>query len=209
MERRGFTLIELLVVIAIIAILAAILFPVFAQAKESGRRATCQSNLRQIGSAIRMYSEQWNDWLPCNSLKTRGPHFWYEVIWTAHRSYKLLECPSDIRKESNWLLAGGRWVQGKLSYSYYSGDLWQVGDITAKLSKYRHPSKSLMACDGNGYGATYLSPEKQYLMPRHIGGLNILYVDGHVKWQGPPLSTILKGAHPLWKIDYTGIPWGT
>jgi prepilin-type N-terminal cleavage/methylation domain-containing protein/prepilin-type processing-associated H-X9-DG protein len=60
MKRRAFTLIELLVVIAIIAILAAILFPVFAKARESGRKASCQSNLRQIGLAIRMYQEDFD-----------------------------------------------------------------------------------------------------------------------------------------------------
>lgn len=54
--RRGFTLIELLVVIAIIAILAAILFPVFARAREAGRKAQCQSNMKQIGIAISMYA---------------------------------------------------------------------------------------------------------------------------------------------------------
>ncbi|MBC7806052.1 MAG: prepilin-type N-terminal cleavage/methylation domain-containing protein [Akkermansiaceae bacterium] len=61
MARRGFTLIELLVVIAIIALLAAILFPVFAQAREKGRQAACQSNLRQIGLAIRMYAQDADD----------------------------------------------------------------------------------------------------------------------------------------------------
>ncbi len=62
--RRGFTLIELLVVIAIIAILAAILFPVFARAKERGRMASCSSNLRQLGTALSLYCDHWNGFLP-------------------------------------------------------------------------------------------------------------------------------------------------
>src|SRR6266705_1766193 len=61
---RGFTLIELLVVIAIIAIIAAILFPVFAQAREKARQAACASNLRQIGMAFAMYTEDYDERLP-------------------------------------------------------------------------------------------------------------------------------------------------
>src|SRR6185437_1826035 len=64
MRKRAFTLIELLVVIAIIAILAAILFPVFAQAREAARKAACTSNLRQIGSAFALYEQDNDDRLP-------------------------------------------------------------------------------------------------------------------------------------------------
>src|SRR3954465_124410 len=63
MKKRGFTRIELLVIIAIIAILAAILFPVFASARESARKATCQSNLKQILAASMMYSQDYDEWL--------------------------------------------------------------------------------------------------------------------------------------------------
>src|SRR5205085_6331083 len=63
-SRRGFTLIELLVIIAIIAILAAILFPVFAQAREKGRQATCTSNNKQIGLAILMYASDYDETFP-------------------------------------------------------------------------------------------------------------------------------------------------
>jgi prepilin-type N-terminal cleavage/methylation domain-containing protein/prepilin-type processing-associated H-X9-DG protein len=63
-RRRGFTLIELLVVIAIIAILAAILFPVFAQARESARKASCQSNLKQIATGFLMYNQDYDEVMP-------------------------------------------------------------------------------------------------------------------------------------------------
>src|SRR5438876_9360749 len=80
MRRRGFTLIELLVVIAIIAVLAAILFPVFAQAREKARAAGCTSNLKQIGTAIQMYAQDWDEHFPYSyffDLKT----FEYNLTW--------------------------------------------------------------------------------------------------------------------------------
>ncbi|NLC58402.1 MAG: prepilin-type N-terminal cleavage/methylation domain-containing protein [Armatimonadetes bacterium] len=71
-KQNGFTLIELLVVIAIIAILAAILFPVFARARENARKANCQSNLKQIATAAMMYRQDYDErWLPM-SVTTNG-----------------------------------------------------------------------------------------------------------------------------------------
>src|ERR1044071_4712638 len=66
-QRRGFTLIELLVVIAIIAILAAILFPVFAQAREAARKTSCLSNMKQIGTSIMMYTQDYDETYPINN----------------------------------------------------------------------------------------------------------------------------------------------
>lgn len=72
-HRKGFTLIELLVVIAIIAVLAAILFPVFMTAKARGQQAACAQNMKQIGTAVYTYLQDWNDTYPCNRFKTTGP----------------------------------------------------------------------------------------------------------------------------------------
>src|SRR3989442_491859 len=74
MIRRGFTLIELLVVIAIIAILAAILFPVFAQAREQARTITCTSNLKQIGLSVKMYAQDYDERYPMGTYP--GPRNW-------------------------------------------------------------------------------------------------------------------------------------
>src|SRR5207244_1598792 len=75
-ERSGFTLIELLVVIAVIALLAAILFPVFAQAREKARQASCLSNCKQIGAAIMMYAQDYDESvLPYQVVKIRGLPF--------------------------------------------------------------------------------------------------------------------------------------
>jgi prepilin-type N-terminal cleavage/methylation domain-containing protein len=80
--RSGFTLIELLVVIAIIAILAAILFPVFAQAREAARKATCLSNTKQIGLGLLMYAGDYDDTLPwaASNITTADNFSWYQNI---------------------------------------------------------------------------------------------------------------------------------
>src|SRR5436305_8541205 len=99
--RYGFTLIELLVVIAIIAILAAILFPVFAQARERARMTACVSNMRQIGSAVIMYTQDYDETFPYaffhgNKGGTPDPSYvWKNAIRPYLKSLDVLACPSN------------------------------------------------------------------------------------------------------------------
>ena len=95
-RRHGFTLIELLVVIAIIAILAAILFPVFARAREKARQASCSSNLKQIGLAILMYASDYDTRYPSNwTNQCASPGYdWMEVSQPYVKSWQLYSCPS-------------------------------------------------------------------------------------------------------------------
>ena len=86
--RKAFTLIELLVVIAIIAILAAILFPVFARARENARRASCQSNLKQMGLGIIQYTQDYDEFLP------NGQN-WANQTFPYVKSTQIYSCPSD------------------------------------------------------------------------------------------------------------------
>ncbi|MFQ3611467.1 MAG: DUF1559 domain-containing protein, partial [Fimbriimonadales bacterium] len=107
MKRRGFTLIELLVVIAIIAILAAILFPVFAQAREKARQTGCLSNVKQIGLGVQMYTQDYDEILPRNAYADpprvpEGAHFtncssprWMDVIQPYIKNVDVFNCPSD------------------------------------------------------------------------------------------------------------------
>jgi prepilin-type N-terminal cleavage/methylation domain-containing protein/prepilin-type processing-associated H-X9-DG protein len=93
----GFTLIELLVVIAIIALLAAILFPVFARARENARRASCQSNLKQIGLGMIQYAQDNDERLPIAyyvmSGWGKGNIYWTESIYPYTKSYQIYRCP--------------------------------------------------------------------------------------------------------------------
>jgi len=110
MPKRAFTLIELLVVVAIIAILAAVLFPVFSQAREAARSTRCQSNLRQAGTALQMYAGDYDEELPFNpvtgpagcerSLLRTEPEGWVSnSLNTYVRSMEIWACPSDARAD--------------------------------------------------------------------------------------------------------------
>src|SRR6056297_1595143 len=106
-RRRGFTLIELLVVIAIIAILAAILFPVFARAREKARQTSCLSNVKQIGLAWQMYVQDYDECIPPYYVpnSVRGPElpdigasttlYWQDLIYPYTKNFQIWVCPSD------------------------------------------------------------------------------------------------------------------
>ena len=105
--RRGFTLIELLVVIAIIAILAAILFPVFAQARDAARQTACLSNCKQLGTGLMMYAQDYDENYPSFSYATTpgglkyGPRWaawgfsnWVDALMPYVKNTKILSCPT-------------------------------------------------------------------------------------------------------------------
>src|ERR1035438_4951515 len=98
MKRRGFTLIELLVVIAIIAILAAILFPVFAKAREKARTASCSNNCKQIGLAFIQYVQDYDEHYPPYDNDTGGavPRYGWELLIQPYiKNTQAFHCPSD------------------------------------------------------------------------------------------------------------------
>ncbi|HEX8834549.1 MAG TPA: DUF1559 domain-containing protein, partial [Abditibacteriaceae bacterium] len=108
-RTQGFTLIELLVVIAIIAILASILFPVFARARENARRSSCQSNLKQIGIGLIQYAQDNDESLPAyqgDATSTPANVAWSFVIQPYVKSTQVFKCPSTNPKSNGGFMKG-------------------------------------------------------------------------------------------------------
>ena len=113
MKKSAFTLIELLVVIAIIAILAAILFPVFGRARENARRASCQSNLKQIGLGFQQYAQDYDGWTMGSGVFVRPNggggayyHSWPSILFPYVKSDQLFSCPSGEEAKTNRAVLG-------------------------------------------------------------------------------------------------------
>src|ERR1043166_235409 len=105
-KRSGFTLIELLVVIAIIAILAAILFPVFAQAREKARSTSCLSNVRQIMTGVKMYAQDFDEMSPYYGWTLNGPggtvNPWMEAVNPYIKNQQIWICPSAPKDSTSY-----------------------------------------------------------------------------------------------------------
>jgi prepilin-type N-terminal cleavage/methylation domain-containing protein/prepilin-type processing-associated H-X9-DG protein len=106
-SRSGFTLVELLVVIAIIAVLAAILFPVFAQVREKARQTMCLSNTRQMASSLMMYAQDYDEIFPPVLSIQPGETYFYQISWMNRlqpyvRNIGLFLCPSSNHRNTDW-----------------------------------------------------------------------------------------------------------
>lgn len=197
--RRAFTLIELLVVVAIIAVLAALLFPVFARARESARRTACTSNLRQIGQAVLLYAQDADEVLPTACFNdgyygyppqthrdARGhPIVMVDLLRPYARATGLFLCPTmraqpgraaAYRTDYNYLCAHGwRHVPG---FESFDNDLQGVCEHPLAAIG-RSASKPMVVCDGLG---EHVGETTNSVYARgKLGAQNIAYVDGHVK----------------------------
>lgn len=124
--RRGFTLIELLVVIAIIVIVAAILFPVFAQAREKARQTTCLSNLRQVGAAALIYAQDYDESMVHTELggdvSDANERYWGDMLAPYLKNWPLLVCPSAAGGPLQFKTGPTRFSQ-QWSYTYGINDI--------------------------------------------------------------------------------------
>lgn len=118
--KKGFTLIELLIVIAIIAILAAILFPVFARAREMARRSSCASNMKQLGLGIMQYVQDYDELLPQRRFlqdgSTTAYYNWKIAVYPYTKSSQVWQCPSNPKKDVASADGSYRGVTIKTSY---------------------------------------------------------------------------------------------
>lgn len=206
---KAFTLIELLVVIAIIAILAAILFPVFARARENARKASCLSNLKQIGIAFAQYTQDYDEnTVPLRVGNASSLSFsWNMCIEPYLKSTQVFMCPSNKGQDST----------GKDKNMTYSYNMNTAGAPLANLSSFALPSQTVHIIDAEGAnlasnqslvffigyrdltgneqgriltantvvpatGAGSCRQEAISSTTIHLGGMNYMFVDGHAKW---------------------------
>jgi len=198
---RGFTLIELLVVIAIIAILAAILFPVFAQAREAARKTSCASNAKNLGTAVLMYTQDYDEQLPLAAYATSGFNFvtWHELTDPYAKNKEIWHCPSSQVKKAD---AGGK---PTTHFGYNVRYLTTItpdfsnanGHTAVSLAAVGSPSETVLLADAKAsMNGSWCGDDGKFMLPPsvanahcwgrpaflHMEGTNVLWLDGHSKW---------------------------
>lgn len=225
----GFTLIELLVVIAIIGILAAILFPVFARARENARRASCQSNLKQVGLGLLQYSQDYDEklvraWSGSKTGSDPNSNRWMDAIFPYVKSEQVFNCPSHsfvapagpykLRHGSNfgsYAINAAYWGEGDFEQS-------PAGEGNTNLASLQDAAGTIWIGDGSAHFEfawenkseqpdVEIDPARfrylDYLIERHLDTVPVLYCDGHVK--AVRLDSLTKknaaGAYPVFTIQ--------
>jgi prepilin-type N-terminal cleavage/methylation domain-containing protein/prepilin-type processing-associated H-X9-DG protein len=213
--RKGFTLIELLVVIAIIAILAAILFPVFAKAREKARQASCASNMKQLVLASLMYAQDYDEIMPgwnhgpgCNPV-TLGT-VWKHVVYPYVKNTQQYLCPSQGTGDDSqcWGYipeAKAQWISSSYVVSCPGyGNGWGIA-----MADVKRPAELFYLGEGQGqlwrpsfYDSSGTNGCNCYPVYTHNEGTNIGYGDGHVKWM-----KTAKAWAPTRNAMVTYLPW--
>lgn len=210
-QNRAFTLIELLVAIAIIAILSAIVFPVFAQAREKARQIGCISNGRQIGIAFLMYEQDNSESFPLVCFSPAGPtpeSSWTLTMQPYLTSKAILRCPDDNSPLWNstttpryasyglnaWLTPNDTWAPGPYrtlakiqdpSALIYLSELSDKSTVDHFPAYCWNPNDPVYAANGMQFWCPALEPNpiptSDLAITRHDGGFISIYVDGHAK----------------------------
>jgi len=188
MKRHGFTLIELLVVIAIIAILAAILFPVFARAREKARQTSCLNNVRQQATGVMMYVQDYDETFPMSAYTPDGTRLVivFNEVDPYVKNWQIFQCPSGARELNiDWVAAalGGTPVTPGLWVSYmWNFAVFEDGNITGavppiSLSEIEYSVETAMIYDGIPVEGGVHGP----VLGRHNNCANANFCDGHAK----------------------------
>ena len=224
-RKRGFTLIELLVVIAIIAILAAILFPVFARAREKARQTSCLSNCKQMGLAVMMYCQDYDEYYPARQRPLSSPFqingythssaiLWYAAIWPYFTNVDVFNCPSA--RDAIW--------RGQYSGNTRYGINTIIGgnNTSYMIAEIAKPSETIIIGESDWTGANdygwsnswmlHPTPHVSRFIPqRHNEGANIVFCDGHAKWYqiqlDPNYSGTPAAGRPALTRNPAGVLW--
>lgn len=215
----GFTLIELLVVIAIIAILAAILFPVFARARENARRASCQSNMKQLGLGIMQYTQDYDGIFPFPNMTedATGVYLnWPTIIQPYVKSRQLFKCPSDSTNYgssyimNNWFApAGSTGGSGRTEAIIQSASTLVTvmegnsfdSNRAARYDRSNAATDFGLNADYTLWNSAGRVNASNLNLPRHLGTAVVLYADGHVKSTKPIETASNTGAERVARME--------
>lgn len=180
MKKKGFTLIELLVVIAIIAILAAMLLPALARAREQARRAVCISNLKQIGLAIKMYSQDYNENFPDSTgTGTYALSAFAKLIPRYISAADAFRCPSDLVPTTANETVVPNAPNQACSYAYaISLSAFTSDDTVVVVDKARDVATTF----NTQWASANLAGGIQGLVNHRADGVNALYAGGQAAW---------------------------
>lgn len=193
---HGFTLIELLVVIAIIAVLAAILFPVFAKARESAKKSACANNLKQLASAMLQYVQDYDERFPGRDV---GGLHWRTLILPYIKNVQVFKCPSNPSTTADAQGIVANYAINNAGNQFPSGG-------SRLISDFQDPARVILFCElrnqgWNDYGSNWWTSVPGSWVNGYAGHnstWNLAFIDGHVKALRPTQTADPINMWPGW-----------